>query len=161
MVDWDTSQFWILFCTLILSVVVTILKIGNWAGTVSIHLSSLENLTRDFREDIKKLFERTNPSPVAWLSPIQLTEYGQKISKTENVPMCAREQASNLVEDASGKEEFEVYDLCVEYVSKQFASNSEFSRTVRSGAYQLGVEPEVVLKVYNVVLRDEVINRLR
>ncbi len=32
---------------------------------------------------------------------------------------------------------------------------------VKSGAYELGVEPEIVLKVFNVVLRDAVLNLLK
>ncbi len=124
-------------------------------------LETLEKLAVEFREDIKGLFFAIAPPPVGANSPIQLTEYGEKISSTVNVPEWAGKAAANLSDGVAGKEEFEIYDLCVEHVAEQFQADEDFTRMVKSGAYELGVEPEIVLKVFNVVLRDAVLNLLK
>ena len=103
------------------------------------------------------LLTRIGPAPIAGQSLVQLTEYGEKISKTVSVEQWARQEAPNLIEDVKGEEEFEIYDLCIDHISKKFTINPEFTKIVKSGAYQLGTDPETVLKVFNVVLRDAVI----
>ena len=152
--DW---QFWVLFFTPIVTIGAAVWKMSSWITSINLRLKFLEEAAKEFRVDIKKLFTGISPSPIASQSPVQLTEYGEKISRTVNVKQWAKREASNLIEEVRGKEEFEIYDLCIHYVSKQFTETPEFTKIVKSGAYQLGTDPETVLKVFNVVLRDAVI----
>lgn len=65
--------------------------------------------------------------------------------------------ASSLIDEAVGKEEFEVFDLCRKLVEKCAAEDSGFGRNVQATAYQHGTDEEQVLKVYQVELRDRVL----
>ena len=94
-------------------------------------------------------------------SPITLTEFGEEISSAVSANEWAYVQAPELAIFAAGKEEFEVFELCVEHIQSLFSSDSDFQRTVRAAAYQHGTEAEQVLKVYQVVLRDRVLDASR
>ena len=104
--------------TIISVMVIAIWRMSSWKTSIAIRLYFLEEATKEFREDIKKLFTGVNPAPIAGKSPVQLTEYGKKMSRTVNAEQWAAQEASKIVEDAKGREEFEIYDLCIEYVSK-------------------------------------------
>ena len=54
----------------------------------------------------------------------------------------------------SGKQEFEIFELCVECVSGQFQEDSDFQIKIRKGAYEIGTDVEQVKKVYEVELRN-------
>ena len=55
---------------------------------------------------------------------------------------------------ARGKKEFEVFELCVEYVEQQIKGHEHLATSMRSGAYRHGTDFEQVRKVYEVELRD-------
>ena len=66
----------------------------------------------------------------------------------------AASHAPQLAERARGKEEFEIFEICVEYVQQEVERSQELSMRLRAGAYQIGTETESVIKVYEVELRD-------
>lgn len=54
----------------------------------------------------------------------------------------------------SGKQEFEIFESCKEYVSGQFQEDSGFQRKIRKGAYEIDTDAEQVKRVYEVELKD-------
>jgi len=92
-------------------------------------------------------------------SPVQLTGFGEKISKSVSARKWAVEHAPLLAPEVSGKEEFELFESCVAYVAEQFENDPEFQRTVRAGAYELATEPDQVKKVYEVERRDRLLGK--
>ena len=109
-----------------------IFAIGRWVGAVNHDRKSFDAFMKEVRDDIKEILTRLSPPPpVASLSPVQLTDFGKKISATVNASKWAEEQAPDLVEAASGKEEFEVFDICVDHVSKAFEDDPDFQKVVQ------------------------------
>ena len=150
-----------------LAVIGTVWKFGAWYGAVNSDRESFKDFTKEIRNElkaihteIKRIFEKMPSSTVETKSPVTLTELGETVSKSVNAPQWAAEQASTLLRDAFGKAEFEVFDLCVEHVDRKFRTNPDFRRLVRAAAYDQGTSEIDVLKVYHVVLRDEVLKQL-
>ena len=95
-----------------------------------------------------------SPSVVEAQSPIQLSKFGKKISENLSVDKWAADHAVSLVDKASEKQEFEIFEMCVEYVGDQFDNDLNFNRNFRKGAYEVSTDVEQVKKVYAVELRD-------
>ena len=94
------------------------------------------------------------PAVVETNSPVRLSNFGMKISANLSVDKWAVEHAACLVDKASGKQEFEIFEMCVEYVAGQFDNDPDLNRYFRKGAYEIGTGVEQVKQVYEVELRD-------
>ncbi len=145
-----------------LTITAAIFKLGTWIGAVNSDRDAFKEFMKEVRGKFDKIEERLAeifgrlPTPPATVSasPIQLSDFGREISATGSASAWAGGNAPNLEAEAAGKEEFEVFDLCVAYVEKVFAEDEEFQRRVRATAYQHGTEIAQVLRVYQVELRD-------
>ena len=136
------------------------LRIGKWVGAVNTDRISFKDFMNEIRVDIKEILKRLPPATVGSESPIQLTDLGRTISQSLGVSDWAAEQALLLVEDARGKQEYEVHDLSLEHVQKRFAEDSQLNAHMRDDAYQHGIDVEKVQDVYAVELRDELLRRI-
>lgn len=147
--------------TSILSFIVlatALIFVGRWVGAVNSDRTSFHTFTGEVRDDIKEILSRlSSPPPVSRQSPVQLTEFGKTISETVSATEWARKAATHLVETVRDKEEFEIYEACIDHVSESFEHDSEFSRAVKAGAYQIGTDSSDVLQVYHVELRDQIL----
>ena len=140
--------------------IAALIGVGVWIGRIETNMGSFKKFMDEIRVDIKTLLRLSEP-PVQSSSPVVLTEFGEKISATVNAKAWSAEHAPALVDDAKEKEEeFEIFDMCVNYISQQMLHNEKFQRTVRAGAYELGSTDQDVLRVYEVELRDEVLRLL-
>ena len=136
----------------------SLMAIGKWIGAVNSDRTSFKAFMEEVRGDIKEILSRLpSQPPVAGQSPVQLTDFGRRISETVSATEWARKEAGHLVENVRGKEEFEIYEACIDHVSTKFAEDSEFSRAVKAGAYQIGTDSNDVLQVYHVELRDQIL----
>ena len=141
-----------------LGVVSVLVGIGIWVGSIQTNQRSFKSFMDEIRADIKKLLERSSPPPpVHASSPVSLTESGEKISSGLSVRGWAADEAPRLVEEARGKQEFEIFELCVSHVTARLKVDEDLLKVVRAGAYEYGTEPEQIRKVYEVELRDEVL----
>jgi len=132
-------------------------------GAILTMLICLEKRFDSFENRITEKLEsifRLLPRPAfEGQSPVRLTDFGREISKTASAAEWAKTQVQDqvdLVEKATGKQEFEIYDLCFGHVSAMFddADDRTFSDIVRKGAYDCGTSTDVVPKVYQIELRD-------
>ena len=162
MPEWAANTPWWVVLGIVVTLGAAVIKFVRWTGRVDTRLDALTKGLDDARADIKKILERLfSRSTVEAHSPIQLTDFGREISTAASANEWARTNAPNLEEEAAGKEEFEVFDLCVLYVERLYEGDQDFQRTVRATAYQHGTEPEQVLKVYEVELRDRLLPAYR
>ena len=107
------------------------------------------------KEKIDRILKRLPlPPAVEENSPVQLTEFGKKISENLSIGKWTVEHAANLVKQVSKKQDFEIFEMCIEYVSGQYDADSNFQRKIRKGAYESGINVEQVKRVYEVKLRD-------
>ena len=119
----------------------------------------MKNEFKDVREDIKRILIRLSPA-ASGESPLQLTDFGRTISKDASATEWAKEEAAGLVELSKGKEEFEIFEMCIDFVSQRYAENNDFKRFVKSTAYRFGTDSNVVLDVYQIELRDQILELL-
>ncbi|MCY4007150.1 MAG: hypothetical protein OXE84_10085 [Rhodobacteraceae bacterium] len=161
---WLAATPWWVIVGLVITLLTVVIKVSQWTGRVNERLTGLderlqtvENLVRDIGTDIKKIFGVLPRAAVEGSSPVQLTEYGQQISVAVRASEWARQQAPCLVDRLRGKEEFEIFESCVNHVSERWEQDLEFARAVRAGAYQIGTDTDTVLKVVHVELRDQVL----
>ena len=173
--NWFYISVSIAVISLIIVIMVRLIGIGVWVGTTNTQIESLQNGLKTVQEglktvqeglktvqeDIKKLFERLPPPKTAdSSSPLNLTDFGQKISDHVDAKEWASNNVRNLMNQARDKEEFEIFAICSEYVEKTFNEDTEFNRKVQSVAYNYGTDIEQVLMVYRIELRDQVLANL-
>ena len=136
-------------------------KFGGWAGRVDSDRTAFRDFMKEMREKIDKILERLPPPPaVASGSPVTLTERGRTISDALNAKTWASGQANKLLDTMRGKPEYEIHDLCVEHVQREYEEDNALHEEIRSGAYEHGIEVEQVQKVFAVELRDELLRRI-
>ena len=132
-----------------------------WKGQVDSDLSTLKAFMTEIRADIKSILERVRPVTVAAGSPLQLTGFGKTIAESFGAEDWARESVSSVAtpNEMVVKEPYQIDELCNEYVQNKIASE-EYNR-VQGCAYKHGIEPNDVLQVLRVVLRDQILNSLQ
>lgn len=157
MPEWAAQTPWWVVAGLTVTLVFALFRAARWSASTDSRLDTLEGLVKEIREDIKKIFNALPAQTVKGRSPVQLTEFGEKISTAVSARGWAADHAPNLVAEASGKPEFELFEICVRYVAKQI-EDDDFSRMVRAAAYEHGTEPEQIRKVYEVELRDQLLD---
>ena len=146
----------------VLAVVGLVFGVGRWVGGVNADRASFKAFMEKIDGKIDRILERMSSQPPSTKpeSPVQLTEFGKKLSATAKATDWATANAPELVSHATGKEEFEVFDICVDRVRTSFESDADLKRSVRATAYRHGTDLEQVLKVYEVELRDRVLSLL-
>ncbi len=147
---------------IVLTVITVAYKFGEWKGEVNADrklfkdfMSEVKGYINENREKTDRILKRLTPSlAVEENSPVQLTELGKKISEVLSIGSWTVDHAAHLAKLVSGKQEFEIFELCKEYVSGQFQEDSDFKIKIRKGAYEIGTDVEQVKRVYEVELRD-------
>ena len=135
--------------------------IGKWYGVVNSDRASFKKFMDEVRDDIKQILRRLPETAVSSKSPVSLTDFGKNISNQLEVARWAVDHAVELQVQARGKEEYQIYDMCVDYVGKQIDRDENLKETMRAGAYQLGTDLENIRKVYEVELRDELLRQIK
>ena len=132
----------------------TLQDLVKWKGSVDTNLETLKELAKEIRNDIKRICERLPDPPISGSSPPRLTELGKKISAEIKGREWARKQADGLVSLVRGKEPYEVYEICDNFVRNEYRFTAEEERLLKSSGYEHTTEHEKVLGVLVVELRD-------
>ncbi|MCY4261655.1 MAG: hypothetical protein OXC91_15535 [Rhodobacteraceae bacterium] len=161
--DW---RFWGLVIPAFLGVigwfVSHLVSSSKWRGRVDTKLEGIDALNktvseikRDFETALRDIFLRLPPPQTAISqSPVQLTDFGRKISAELDMSSWLDTHQSNVVGITKGKEEFEIFEECVAYVRDLEESDDIFKRMISSAAYNFGTEPDQIRKIYQIELRD-------
>ena len=146
----------------IIAIFVALFAAGKWFDKVEKHMASVNSSLEEIRADIKNIFRRLGSGQVVDSnSPIRLTELGQKISAELWIRDWARQTADGLLTEAKGKKEFEIYDICTQYVNDEFQPNDEQKKKIREVSYNHAIEPKKVMTIFKVELRDELLRRTK
>ena len=147
----------------LVTVIGAVSKIAHWMGTVDRDRAAAERdrsrfdrLIDEIRADIKGIFDRLPPSPVAGASPLRLTEMGREISDALEAGALADSLVPALRERAEGKDAYTIQELCREYVREEFKPSEELEHQIRMSAFHNGIKREQVLDVIAIELRDRV-----
>ena len=127
---------------------------------IDVDRNTIKGFMDEIRSDIKKIFERLPPTPmlVKSDSPISLTDLGEQAAKEMDVYAWASSVAPDLLDQVAGKQEFEIYEFCSEYIHS--LKDEEMLRKVAACAYNHGTDSGSVLTVLMVVLRDKLLELL-
>ena len=150
------------------AIIGAIWKFGAWYGSVNSDRESFSDFIakvsgdlREIRDDIKGILQKLPSKAVETNSPVRLTEFGEKISKAVNASGWAKTNAPTLLPRVRDKEEFEIFEICMDYVEEMFDNDSSFQTIVRKGAYDCGTDTIDVMKVHHVELRDAILELLQ
>ena len=113
---------------------------------------------KEVRDDIKRIFQ---DQTVEAKSPIELTNFGKKIADQIKAYDWSEKFAPGIVDKTIGKEEFEIFEICVDHISEKYNDDIDFQKVVRANAYQHGTNVENVLKVQQVSLRDCLLEKFK
>lgn len=169
MADWLSTP---LIVTASLAVILAAVKFIRWTATVDSKLEAVDGKLggftefakevrqdlREVRQDIKQIFLRLPPPPVAGDSPLQLTDFGERMADFMKVKSWVSDVAPSLRDEVVGKRPFEVDEFSRGFVQGRL--QDDLKESVAACAYEFGVERDAVLKVLQVVLRNELLRRL-
>ena len=151
------------------TVIGTIFAIGNWVGVVNSDRKSFKEFMTAVNERINKVSENINnvnkkvdeiinrlpPNQIVHRdSPIKLTSFGAEISNSLSAKVWAESQVPNLFEDIKEMQPFEISEKCEKYVEAKFEQDENLQISIRKGAYEHGASVEEIQTVYQVELRD-------
>lgn len=155
MADWLNTP---LIVTASLAVIYAVVKVIRWTATVDLKLNQFTDFAKEVRDDIKQIFLRLPPVPVVGSSPLRLTDFGEKMADFMKAKPWASDLAPSLQAEVAGKRPFEVDEFSRGYVQSRL--NDELKERVAACAYEFGVDRDAVLRVLQVVLRDELLRRI-
>lgn len=78
--------------------------------------TTLNSFMDEIREDIKRIFRRLPPIPVASNSPLRLTNMGRDIAKTPEAGTWAQRTAAVVRDQVAELPDYDVQEFCSEYV---------------------------------------------
>ena len=108
-----------------------LIAIGKWIGSVNTDRKSFHEFMTYVRDKLDKILDRLPPPPAVQAnSPVSLTEFGEKISNGLSVKAWAAKEAPSLVDEARGKQEFEIFEDCVSYVSVKLDVDEDLRKAV-------------------------------
>ena len=152
MADWLNTP---LIVTASLAVIIAAVKVIRWTATVDLRLDQFTAFAKEVRDDIKQVFLRLPPVPVVSSSPLHLTDFGARMADFMKAKPWASDLAPSLRAEVAGKRAFEVDEFSRSHV--QMRLNDDLKERVAACAYEFGVGRDDVLKVLQVVLRDELL----
>ncbi|MCY4436325.1 MAG: hypothetical protein OXE05_03210 [Chloroflexi bacterium] len=137
----------------------------KWTGAIDTKISSVESRIGELAQQITNLTTRIDafilsrrsdsPAAVQGASPVVLTDVGKEIAREVKADTFAQETAPKVLGQVRGKEEFEVYEFCQQYVLNKLPQRWE--RDTAKLAYQRGTDTISVRQVLAVVLRDKLL----
>jgi len=96
-------------------------KLDTRVGALEKRVGALEEMMKEVRNDIKIILNRLlTQSVTKTQSPIGLTEFGKEVAQKAEAETWAAEHTPTLAPKAQDKEEYEVFDLCVQHVEAQY-----------------------------------------
>lgn len=136
--------------------------VGVWIGRVNNDRQNFREFVKEVRGKLDTILFRlgklsgSDENLVQTKSPVVLTEKGEKVAQEIGALTFASELAPKLVKKVKGKEEFQIYAFCEEYVQRELPEKWE--TIVEKYAYNHGLPQYSILMVLAVVLRDKLLD---
>ena len=148
---------WPLWITIGLAAGGAVWAVAVWVTKVNEARKGWRSVATEIRNDIKQIFLRLPPPrTVESGSPMQLTEFGEKVATSLGATAWAAERAQALRQQVVDKEPFEIDSYCESYVRESL--DAAMTERVAKCAYEFGIKRDGVLDVLRVVLRDELLS---
>ncbi len=149
--------------SILIAFITFVFKHGVWKGEVDSDRSNFREFMNEIRRDIKEIRDRLTggiPPAVEPGSPLQLTEYGEKLAKSLDAEQWAEKESAGLLPKVQGKDAYEVQELCSAYVFDELKPTEAQERTMRKCMYEHGATRTHVNEVLSLVLRNRLLREL-
>ena len=163
MADWiNNPATWVIAAA---AVVGAIFAAGGWFVAVnsdrksfSEFMKEIKDDIKEVRKDIKKIFQQL-PSKVVYSgSPLQLTDFGKRISECLTSGLIVDNLISAVRGRKKDKSSYDIQELCFDYVKNEWKVPDEIESLIRECAYENGTDRKQVLDVIAVELRDRLLS---
>ncbi len=114
---------------------------------------------KEIRQDIKQIFLRLPPRAIESASPVRLTDYGSKMAEFLLAKDWAASVAQAVTHEVVDMQPFQIEEFSRDYVATKL--EPEIEERVSACAYEFGTERDAVKPVLWVVLRDELLDRVK
>jgi len=152
-----SSVPWPLWITIGLAAAGAVWGVAVWVTKVNEARKGWRDVATEIRKDIKQIFLRLPPPQTTGSgSPVQLTEFGEKVAAKLEALAWATERAPNLWHKVESLKPFEVDEYCESHVQNNL--DTAMKERVAQSAYEFGINREQVLNVLRVVLREALFN---
>ena len=148
--------------TVLLAFISFVYKHGYWKGEVNSDRKSFKDFMKEIKRDIREIKDKLSGIPPATSpgSPLELTDYGKKLSKFLDAEKWAEEIAETLLPNVAGKDGYEVQEYCNTYVFDEFEPTDLQAQKIRECMFQNGATRTHVNEVFSLVLRDKLLDEL-
>lgn len=114
--------------------------------------------TAEIRADIKRIFLQLTPVADRG-SPIRLNDFGRRVAESVHAEEWAKASAPDLLSEVLDLQDFEIDGFAADVVSTRLGD--DWPTRIAASAYENGIDQESVRTVLRVVLRDELIARVK
>ena len=168
MPEWAAQTPWWVVVGLVITLVMTIVKISRWTQRVDASIGSVNNRIdslaktlqeglAEVRADIRKILHWQASKTIESESPLRLTEIGRKVSDILDIPSVAEKLLPMLRTQTDGKHPYDIQERCFEYARDEYRPSPEFDARIKQCAYDNGLDRNEVLDVLAIVLRDKLL----
>ena len=159
---WDTLISAVIAAAASIGVLLVLLKRiraeARWKGKVDADRKAFKIFMKEVRKKLDTLIQAMPPPLVTRLSPVRLTEFGQKISQKIDAAEWAQQAASDMLDDELrekiSQDPLKVQEESASYVKKLPKLEEPFRTRARTCAYENGIAWEQLLNVLAIELRD-------
>jgi len=133
-------------------------KGARWTGKIDAEIGGLKDLVKEIRDKLDRAFQAIPSNTVVGSSPVRLTDLGERIAEETDARAWAVSHAETLLPKCEELKEYQIYNLCTEYVMSRSA---EWPENMDEVAYNHATVRDNLWDVLAVVLRDAILNRLQ
>lgn len=144
-----------------IAVISALVTIGIWVGRVNSDRDNFKHFMQEVRDDIKKILARLPAPSIEHGSPLRLTKIGKRITEQLDGKIWARKIAGRIAAEAKGRPNYEVQELCFDFVRKRFVPTEQQDSEIKQAAYDMGIDYDAVLDVLAVELRDALLESIQ
>ena len=141
----DTAPKWIAA----IAATGALVKVLLWAGSVNTQLKTLNDFMQEMRAKLDKMMEWMQPQVSKTTSPLRLTDFGSRVSRSISAGKWASKHALKLADQVSGKRPFEIFEMCKEYV-EEMSKDEDLKKRMQEGAYEHGIDMDQIKEIYRI-----------
>ena len=145
----------------------TLVGIGIWIGrteflnkAVRDALKEIKQTLAGLKKNTDKILDKIKSGTIEGESPYRLNDKGLSVSNSIDAKQWAKRKSQELVPSIKGKQPFEIYEFCKNFVRYEFNPNDAFVQKMKMCAYENAITVSEVEDVLIIELRDAIINIL-
>ena len=141
-------------------IVTTALVVFALVWKASAWKTVVDGFMKDIGKKVDKLLNRLPEPTTAPGSPRKLTDFGAGIAREVKAFHWAKTVSRRHAAEVRGKTPYEIDELSKKFVTDTFERSASFTQRLSHCAYEHGIEISEVIKVVEVVLREEFLSML-